>query len=137
MQVAPAELESFLVLHPAIIDAAVVPIEDSTAGELPRAYIVRSSTFLDTDEQTLKNGINAYLAERLAYYKQLKGGIEFVEALPKSASGKTLRKKLKERAAVEGKWAKKDLVEVRVQELKVVETGSTLVQIFDFDDDDD
>lgn len=136
MQVAPAELEAFLVLHPAIIDVAVVSVLDSKAGELPRAYIVRSSGFLDIDEQTLKNDINAYVTARMAHHKQLKGGIEFVETLPKTVSGKILRKKLKDRAAAERTWAmaKKDPVEGKMQELKLVATSSTLVQVFDFDD---
>lgn len=136
MQVAPAELEAFLVLHPAILEIAVIPILDSAAGELPRAYIVRSPASLDIEEQSLKNEINAYVAGHMAYYKQLKGGIEFVEALPKSVSGKILKRQLKEEAAAEVKGIRtnKNMVEITAQESVAEEISSTLVQVFDFDD---
>jgi len=86
--VAPSELENLLRKHPRITDVAVIGIPDEEAGELPRAYIVRSDEKLDNLE------INKYLEGKLSSYKQLKGGIQFVEVIPKAASGKILRREL-------------------------------------------
>jgi 4-coumarate--CoA ligase len=103
-QVAPAELEGVLLSHPDISDAAVIGISaggaNATAGEqgteLPRAYIVVKSGSRMTDAD-----VQAYMKERLAGYKQLVGGIRFVTAIPKNASGKILKKDLKEMARLE------------------------------------
>src|SRR5579871_2244913 len=100
MQVSPAELEAYLILHPAIAEAAVVPSPDHAAGEVPRAFIVRSQSSMGVDENTLKFDISEFIRPKLADYKQLRGGIEFVNSLPKSVSGKILRKPLKEKAKI-------------------------------------
>jgi acyl-CoA synthetase (AMP-forming)/AMP-acid ligase II len=88
-QVAPAELEALLVSHPSIADAAVIPIPDEEAGEIPKAFIVRAGE-IGEDE------IMSYIAERVAPYKKIRV-IEFVEEIPKSASGKILRRVLVEK----------------------------------------
>jgi 4-coumarate--CoA ligase len=99
-QVAPAELEGVLLSHDAISDAAVIGISAGGAGEqgmeLPRAYIVlkQSSDLKEADVQ-------AYMKHRLAGYKQLVGGVRFVDAIPKNASGKILKKDLKAMAKTE------------------------------------
>jgi len=96
-QVAPAELEDILMGHPAVADAAVVPSPDEEAGEVPKAFLV-----LHGEADT--NDILAYVAERVAPYKKIRR-LELVEEIPKSASGKILRRLLieRERDAVSGR----------------------------------
>jgi 4-coumarate--CoA ligase len=91
-QVAPAELEGVLLAHDEVSDAAVIGVAATEAGsELPRAYIVlKKGSRLD------EVGVQAYINERLAGYKQLVGGVRFVDSIPKNASGKILKKELKE-----------------------------------------
>ena len=93
-QVAPAELEALLLAHPAIADVAVIPSWDEEAGEVPKAFVVLQAEA--TPEELM-----AFVAERVAPYKKVRR-IEFVEAIPKSAAGKILRRILveQERSAV-------------------------------------
>jgi acyl-coenzyme A synthetase/AMP-(fatty) acid ligase len=91
MQVPPAELEALLLAHPAVADAAVVPFPDAEAGEIPRAFVVLKGAA--TAEELM-----AFVAERVAPYKKVRR-LEFVDAIPKSASGKILRRLLKDRPA--------------------------------------
>lgn len=92
-QVAPAELEAVLVTHPMIADCAVIPHPDPEAGEVPKAFVVLKGTA--TAEE-----IMAFVGERVAPFKKVRS-VEFVDAIPKSASGKILRRILveKDRAA--------------------------------------
>jgi acyl-CoA synthetase (AMP-forming)/AMP-acid ligase II len=96
MQVAPAELEAVVLGHPEIADAAVIGIADEEAGEIPKAFVVRKGEV--TGEQLM-----AFVAERVAPHKRIRA-VEFVEQLPKSATGKLLRRVLieQERAAAKG-----------------------------------
>jgi 4-coumarate--CoA ligase len=100
-QVAPAELEGVLLSHPDVSDAAVIGVTAGGAAgdqgtELPRAYIV-----LKQGRQLRETDVQAYMRERLAGYKQLVGGVKFVDAIPKNASGKILKKDLKQMARLE------------------------------------
>jgi acyl-CoA synthetase (AMP-forming)/AMP-acid ligase II len=86
-QVAPAELESVLMEHPGVQDAAVIPKADAEAGEVPKAFIVARDANVDLNE------VAAFVAERVAPYKKIRE-IEFVDAIPKNPSGKILRRQL-------------------------------------------
>lgn len=103
-QVAPPELEGVLLSHPSIVDAAVIGVADPVreGDELPRAFIVRRP---GGDGPTAEE-VHAYMRERLASYKMLEGGIKWVEAIPKNASGKILKRILREEAKKESKVAK-------------------------------
>ncbi|KAF5689291.1 phenylacetyl ligase [Fusarium circinatum] len=95
-QVAPAELESHLLTHPAVSDCAVIQIPDARAGEVPKAFVVKANHGSQSDEELVKD-IQRYVEEHKARYKWLKGGVEFIDAIPKSPTGKILRRKLRDR----------------------------------------
>ncbi|HEX8633942.1 MAG TPA: AMP-binding protein [Pyrinomonadaceae bacterium] len=94
MQVAPAELEALLLTHPSVADAAVVPVADEEAGELPKAFVVRKAGA--AGEGCGAEELMAFVAARVAPYKKIRR-VEFIEQIPKSASGKILRRLLVER----------------------------------------
>jgi acyl-CoA synthetase (AMP-forming)/AMP-acid ligase II len=89
-QVPPAELEALLVTHPDVADAAVIGIPDDESGELPKAFIVRREGAAVDDAAIME-----FVAENLATYKQVRI-VEFVDEIPKSASGKILRRFLRD-----------------------------------------
>ena len=91
-QVAPAELEALLLTHPAVADAAVVGKLDEEAGELPIAFVVLRPN-VDASEED----IAAFIAGQVATYKQLRE-VHFIDAVPKSASGKILRRVLRDQS---------------------------------------
>nr|ASU87410.1 4-coumarate-CoA ligase [Camellia sinensis] len=93
-QVPPAELEALLVSHPSIADAAVVPQKDDVAGEVPVAFVVRSNG-LELTEDAVKE----FIAKQVVFYKKLHK-VYFVHAIPKSPSGKILRKDLRAKLAM-------------------------------------
>ena len=83
--------------HPAIQEAAVVglPMPDDPSSEVPRAYIVADRAKISEEE------VKEFIRARLAPYKQLRGGVKFVDELPKNAIGKILRRELREQAKKE------------------------------------
>ncbi|KAJ9539566.1 hypothetical protein OSB04_026072 [Centaurea solstitialis] len=89
-QVPPAELEALLVSHPCIADAAVVPQKDDAAGEVPVAFVVLLSGMKELTEEAVKD----YIAKQVVFYKKLHK-VYFVTSIPKSPSGKILRKDLR------------------------------------------
>lgn len=94
-QVAPAELEELLLTNDLVSDAAVIQILDENSGELPRAYIVLKEGICGDDED-IRQEIYEWVKERVAPYKRLDGGIVFASEIPKSPSGKILRRILRD-----------------------------------------
>ncbi len=97
--IAPAEIEALLMEHPAVMDSAVIGVPDAEAGEAPKGFVViRSGHSVTPDE------IVAFANGKLAGYKKVYS-IEIIQAIPKNASGKILRRELKdlEKARREGK----------------------------------
>ena len=86
--------------HPDIVDCAVIGVPDMVRGnsELPRAYVVRRQA---NSDQPNAQEVFTHMRERLASYKMPEGGIVFVEAIPKNASGKILKRLLREQAKKE------------------------------------
>lgn len=103
LQVAPAELEAVLLEHQDVADAAVVGITVH-GEEFPRAYVVLQQ---HAKGKTTAVDIQDFVAQRVAKHKRLVGGIKFIEEVPKLASGKIVRKLIKE-------WARKDVKEVEM-----------------------
>ncbi|HXT61721.1 MAG TPA: 4-coumarate--CoA ligase family protein [Pyrinomonadaceae bacterium] len=88
-QVAPAELEAVLLTHPAVADAAVIPCRDDEAGEIPKAFVVLKA-------EASEDELIRFVADRVARYKKIRV-VEFIEQIPKSLSGKILRRVLVEK----------------------------------------
>ena len=96
-QVPPAELEGILLSHPMVNDVAVIGIYvKQQATEIPRAYIVPKPGVEDNDKTA--QDIVQWLQTKVANHKRLRGGVHFVDEIPKSASGKILRRLLKIKA---------------------------------------
>jgi acyl-CoA synthetase (AMP-forming)/AMP-acid ligase II len=101
-QVPPAELEALLLQHPEVVDAGVIGIYDKAqATELPRAYIVARERLDARREAALRTHVAEWVAGKVANHKKLRGGVVVVEAIPKSAAGKILRKELRALAEAE------------------------------------
>jgi len=99
-QVAPAELEAHLLTHPAVNDCAVIPVLDDKAGEVPKAFVVKSpSVSLEESDRMLSRDIAKHVEKHKARYKWITGGVEFIDVIPKSPSGKILRRFLRDREA--------------------------------------
>jgi acyl-CoA synthetase (AMP-forming)/AMP-acid ligase II len=98
MQVAPAELEALLLTHPAVLDCAVIRKADEEAGEVPKAYVVLKPD--EASRATTADALMGWVAQRVAPHKRIRH-VEFIDQIPKSASGKILRRVLidRERAA--------------------------------------
>jgi len=90
-QVPPAELEALLLQHPAVADAAVIPAPDPNAGEIPKAFVVKVAGAEVTAGQLM-----SYVSERVPSYKKVRR-VEFIDEIPRSLSGKILRRVLVER----------------------------------------
>ncbi|MEU9098899.1 4-coumarate--CoA ligase family protein [Streptomyces sp. NPDC048361] len=91
-QVAPADLEALLLTHPAVADAAVIGVVDADGNEVPKAFVVRRPDAPDLGA----DDVMAYVAERVAPYKKVRR-VAFIEAVPRAASGKILRRELRQR----------------------------------------
>ena len=93
-QVAPAELEELLLTNEHVQDVAVVQVPDSDSGELPRAYVVLKPSA--DKKEVMEEYLKEWVKERVSPYKRINGGAVFVEKIPKSASGKILRRVLRD-----------------------------------------
>lgn len=89
-QVAPAELEEILRSHPDVTDAAVVGVKHDKFGEAPRAFVTKRP-----ESETTEDDIKRFVSEKVAEYKQLEGGVQFIDAIPKNATGKIMRREIK------------------------------------------
>ncbi|GAA5868557.1 hypothetical protein JCM1840_005488 [Sporobolomyces johnsonii] len=99
-QVAPAEVEGVILSSPLVADCAVIGVwSEEQATELPRAYIVPEAKHAKSE--TLCKDVAKWVEAKLAPHKRLRGGVILLEAIPKSASGKILRKDLRVMAARE------------------------------------
>ncbi|KAI1181150.1 hypothetical protein F4777DRAFT_573222 [Nemania sp. FL0916] len=96
-QVAPAELEAHLLTHAAVNDCTVIPVPDEAAGEVPKAFVVKSASVAGKSDDEVAREICKHVETHKARYKWLKGGVEFIDAIPKSPSGKILRRLLKDK----------------------------------------
>jgi long-chain acyl-CoA synthetase len=94
--VAPAEVEALLLEHPAVRDCGVVAKPDLAAGEIPCAFVVLRGGF--TASETLDHEIRNFVADRLAHHKQPRE-VHFVEVIPRTPSGKILRRELRKEFA--------------------------------------
>ncbi|XP_049877771.1 uncharacterized protein LOC126374996 isoform X2 [Pectinophora gossypiella] len=89
-QVAPAELEALLLQHKGVADCGVVGLPDETAGELPLAFVVPQPGHKPSEDELVK-----YVASKVSPAKHLRGGVIFINEIPKNASGKILRRELR------------------------------------------
>ena len=90
--VAPAEVEAVLLEHPAVRDCGVVAKPDPSAGEIPCAFAVLREGFIPSD--SLEKELRDFVADRLAHHKQPRE-IRFVDTVPRTPSGKILRRELR------------------------------------------
>lgn len=91
LQVAPSELEDLLRRHPSVLDVAVIGVPDEISGELPRAYVVKKAGH----DSVRDRDIIKFLDSQVAPHKRLRGGLLFIESIPKTNTGKILRRELK------------------------------------------
>jgi acyl-coenzyme A synthetase/AMP-(fatty) acid ligase len=83
-------LEDILRRIPGIFDVAVIGVPDDIAGELPRAYVVKKEGILLTEKDIIE-----FVDAKVSHHKRLKGGVIFLDVIPKTATGKILRRELK------------------------------------------
>jgi ribosome assembly protein SQT1 len=97
-QVAPAELEAHLLTHPAVNDCAVIQVPHDRTGEAPKAYVVKSlSTGAVESDEAIAKQIEDHVRRAKSKHKWLTGGVEFIDVIPKSPSGKILRRLLRDK----------------------------------------
>ncbi|GAD93958.1 phenylacetyl-CoA ligase, putative [Paecilomyces variotii No. 5] len=97
LQVAPAELETHLLEHPMVADCAVIGIPDEAAGEIPKAFVVKAPETSGHNDTSVAQDIKKHVEDHKARHKWLKGGIEIIDVIPKSPSGKILRRLLRDK----------------------------------------
>ncbi|RSH86366.1 uncharacterized protein EHS24_004615 [Apiotrichum porosum] len=104
-QVPPAELEALLIQHPHVADAGVVGVwNDAQVTEMPRAYIVPHESLkiaTEGEAASFAAHVQRFVHDKVAQHKKLRGGLVILDAIPKSPSGKILRKDLRTRAGKE------------------------------------
>lgn len=98
-QVAPAELEAILLSYPKVKDAAVIGKPDEASGELPLAFVVKQEGCENVTEKEIQD----FVASKVSSSKRLRGGVQFIDEIPKNLSGKILRRELKAMLKVKSK----------------------------------
>lgn len=86
----PSELEDMLRRHPDVLEVAVIGIPDEQAGELPRAYVVKKKGSTASEQEII-----SFMDSKVSPHKRLKGGVVFLDSIPKTNTGKLLRRELK------------------------------------------
>eukprot|EP00092_Neocalanus_flemingeri_P033577 GFUD01036502.1.p1 GENE.GFUD01036502.1~~GFUD01036502.1.p1 ORF type:complete len:613 (-),score=133.24 GFUD01036502.1:90-1928(-) len=99
LQVSPSELEDIIRTNSEVLDAAVLSFPDERFGEVPRAFVVKRNR--KGDNQAISKEIHDHLNERVSDHKTLRGGVVFLDSIPRSPAGKILKKNLKTLARVE------------------------------------
>lgn len=89
-QVAPAELEGILRQHPDVLDAVVIGVPNQKTGEVPKAFVVRRN-----EAKATECDIQQFVAKQVIKYKQLTGGVQFIDSIPKTSTGKILRREIR------------------------------------------
>ncbi|KAL5326989.1 hypothetical protein ACEPPN_004678 [Leptodophora sp. 'Broadleaf-Isolate-01'] len=106
-QVAPAELEGLLVGHEQVADVCVLGVwQADQETEVPRAYVVKSPAAKDVEDAVLEKQIASWVGAKVAGHKKLRGGVRFVDEIPKSAAGKILRRILRDKVKAEEEAAR-------------------------------
>ncbi|CBF89565.1 acyl--CoA ligase [Aspergillus nidulans FGSC A4] len=97
-QIAPTELEDILIEHPAVRDVAVIGVWNGEMhSEVPLAYLVAKESMAERERETAALSVMAYLRGKVVHYKHLRGGVIWIDQIPKSASGKILKRALRDR----------------------------------------
>jgi len=118
-QVAPAELEGHLLMHPDVSDTCVVGVPDEYSGEIPLAFValhhsaVKRAASNPGEADNIKADLIKHVADHKINYKWLAGGVEFVDIIPKNPSGKLLRRLLRDKAK-ELRAIKKGVIRARL-----------------------
>ncbi|KAK5170311.1 uncharacterized protein LTR77_004898 [Saxophila tyrrhenica] len=97
MQVAPAELEAHLLTHPSVNDCVVIGIPSDREGEVPKAFVVKNPGAIEDSDRIVKREIARHVEKHKSNHKWLRGGVEFIDVVPKSPSGKILRRMLRDK----------------------------------------
>jgi acyl-coenzyme A synthetase/AMP-(fatty) acid ligase len=98
-QVSPTELEEIIGQHSDVADAAVTSVwDDSEATEIPRAFVVPKRNVFGDDRNILSKDIQEMVTSKVAGYKKLRGGVYFIDSLPRNPTGKLLRRELRKMA---------------------------------------
>ena len=96
-QVAPAELEAHLLAHPYVFDCVVIGVYSEREGEVPKAFVVKDPKQCKGSDEEITNAILEHVTKHKTDYKRLRGGVEFIEEVPKSPSGKILRRMMRDK----------------------------------------
>lgn len=92
---APIEIEDCLRTFSGVEDTAVIGISDAKSGERAKAFVVRSSSAVETDDTELTKQLSKHVEQHLPETHWLQGRIQFVDAIPRNQAGKTLKKVLR------------------------------------------
>jgi acyl-coenzyme A synthetase/AMP-(fatty) acid ligase len=99
-------LEAHLLSCPYVADCAVIAVPDERAGEVPKAYVVKSNSIgIEESDAIIKREIKKHVEKEKSRHKWLAGGVEFIDEIPKSPSGKILRRLLRDKDRADRKKA--------------------------------